>query len=99
MRIGSRVIGGEKPKNGEKETTVAEQDERARFEKGMPIDVEKGCFITDLIVGDKATEERWIEGPNKTLKNQTKGDKLETTATGPGPKVQKPTSVKRGQMV
>ncbi|GAB4860005.1 hypothetical protein Ancab_011481 [Ancistrocladus abbreviatus] len=66
-RIGSRVTGVEEPKNGEKETTVAEQDERARSKKGMPVDAEKGCFIADLIVVDKAVEERWTGGTQQSF--------------------------------
>ncbi|GAB4833857.1 hypothetical protein Ancab_032104 [Ancistrocladus abbreviatus] len=81
-RSGSQLTGVEQLQIGEKENEVAELGDQVLCGKGMLVDVEKGCFTANLILGEKAAEERWTGGPNKALENQTKGDRLDTTANG-----------------
>ncbi|GAB4847745.1 hypothetical protein Ancab_026807 [Ancistrocladus abbreviatus] len=67
---------------GEKENEVAELGDQVLCGKGMSGDAEKRGFTIDILLGEKVVEERRTGGPDETLGNLTKGDKLDTTAKG-----------------
>ncbi|GAB4841029.1 hypothetical protein Ancab_021775 [Ancistrocladus abbreviatus] len=77
-----QISAGKQLQIGEKKNKVAELGDRVLWGKGMSGDAEKGGFTTDILLGEKVAEEWKTEGLDETLGNQTKGDRLDTTAMG-----------------
>ncbi|GAB4838047.1 hypothetical protein Ancab_027575 [Ancistrocladus abbreviatus] len=74
---GSWLTGVAQLQIGEKENKVVELSVRVLCGKSMSGDAKKGSFTTDILLGEKVAEEQRIEGPDETLGNQSKGDRLD----------------------
>ncbi|GAB4860033.1 hypothetical protein Ancab_011512, partial [Ancistrocladus abbreviatus] len=82
LHSGSRLTGGAQLQIGEKENEVAELGDRVLYGKGMAREAKKGGSTTDTPLDEKKAEEWRTGGPDATLGNQNKGNRLPRRAKG-----------------